>query len=360
MFDSNEKLVPIISSLHDTQFLPPYARVLLRADANVPLTHGIVSEAFRLKRVMPTLDALLQKKAFIRFITHIDTPHSFEPELSTRAIAQWLCKHGYTTVTVEENVRFDPREYTQSIEYAQELKRDATHYINDAFGSLHRTDTSLTTLAELFAPQCRSMGLLVEEELCILSRIRLSPQRPVVVVLGGGKRGKLQAVEHLLPYADTILLCPALSYFARSHPILSSHKRIFFPHDYLMSSSYPWQPPFHVIQAHDDINPQHVIAIGPKTIALWKPILETAGTIIFNGPMGDLAHPQTTVELHELLSIIAHSPAFSLVGGGDSVHALSIFGLMSKISYCSTGGGSMLAYLGGDQLPSLEILKGCL
>lgn len=351
MYDDTPHL--LVSPLHDHHFLPAHGRVLVRVDGNVPLKNGTIVDDLRLRRLLPTLDAIMRRTQQVRILTHLGHPNGHDPELSTRPLQVWFLEHGYP-VTVAENVRFDEREYHQSVAYAQELKGDAEYYINDAFGSIHRTDTSLATLAELFPPCARGIGLLMEEELRTLHTLQTRPARPVVMVLGGGKISKLAYLEQLCAYADALLLCPALSAHLSSAQVRSP--KLHVPCDYLVSTSYPWQPPFHLVMAEHDADPRTVISAGPQTIAAWQSILAAAGTIIFNGPMGNLALRATTTELHKLLDIIAHATAYTVVGGGDSLQALAHFGLTSDIAYCCTGGGSMLAFLSNAPLPGLELL----
>lgn len=364
----------LTSPLTDPDFLPLHAHVVVRADLNVPIVNKKIVDDFRLRSLTPTLDELIKRKAHIRLLTHIDKPHGFDPAYSTAPIATWLREQGYPvtnkkssdgTITVEENVRFDAREQEPDLTYAHTLVGSSDYYINDAFGSAHRHDTSLTLLAEQFDRDKRGIGLLMQKELATLGAIRTTPKRPVVMVLGGGKIDKLNTAAELIDFVDIMLLCPILgpvvSLF-HLHEIqdalekLNTTKKVHVPVDYLVSATFPWRPPFQIIPAHKLAGLHGAISAGPETIHAWKPILEQAGTIIFNGPMGNPSLPDTTVELHNLLTIIAHSNAFSIVGGGDSLHALDTFKLTSSISYCSTGGGSMLAYLAGEKLPALDVL----
>ena len=364
------------SPLHDPHFLPMGARVVLRADLNMPIVNGKILDDFRLRELLPTLDALLKKKAHIRLLTHIGKPNGPDAQLSTQPIAAWLKDHGYPlenkrkstegSIFVEENVRFDPREQEPDLQYAHKLTYNADYYINDAFGSVHRHNTSLTLLTEQFDSTKRGIGLLMEKELHTLGTVRTQPQRPVVLVLGGGKIDKLKIAAQLADsYADTLLLCPLLGPVValfHLHEVqdeiqkLQQSKKIKVPLDYMVSNNFPWRSPFHVVPAAKLAGLPLAVSIGPQTILAWKPILENAGTIIFNGPMGKASLPETTVELQELLNIIAHSSAYSIVGGGDSLQAVDTYNLTSSLSYCSTGGGAMLAYLAGEKLPALEAL----
>lgn len=364
----------LTSPLTDPDFLPLHARVILRADLNVPIINKKVVDDARLRRLLPTLDALLARKAHIRILTHIGTPDGFDAAYSTAPLATWFKQQGYTlatkkssqgAITVEENIRFDPREQEPDASYAHVLLGNSDYYINDAFGSVHRHDTSLTLLAQQCDSDKRGIGLLMQNELHTLGALRTQPKRPLVIVLGGGKIDKLTTAAHLLTIADMILLCPMLGPVVSSfhlHEVhdaiaqLTNNPKVYIPVDYRVSTTYPWRPPFHVVPAAKLTGLHLTVGAGPATIAAWQPLLEQAGTIIVNGPMGDISLPESTVELRELFSIIAHSAAYSVAGGGDTLHALDAFNLTSSFSYCSTGGGSMLAYLAGEQLPALDAL----
>lgn len=377
MYNNFETYYALTSPLMDPEYLPHHARVLLRVDANVPLVNKTITDDFRLRALLPTLNVLLARKATIRLLTHIGKPTRYDPSVSTQPIADWLTARGFPVYTsqnsfngsihVEENVRFDPREQQPDATYAQELASNSEYYFNDAFGSAHRHDTSLTLLAQQFPHDKRGIGLLMQKELHSLGTLREQPHRPVVMVLGGGKINKLTIASELIKrYADTLLLCPLLGPAVSLAHVHSGHsdleylhhnKQVIVPTDYLVSEQLPWKPPFSIIPAPQLSQIHQAISIGPDTLASWKPILKQAGTIIFNGPMGKMSIPKTTSYLKELLRMIAQSKAYSVIGGGDSLHAIDTYNLTSDISYCSTGGGSMLAYLAGSMLPALEALR---
>lgn len=355
-------------------------QVFVRADLNVPLKQGKIIDDTRLQKLRPTLDAILTKGGFITLATHIGRPKQYQQDLSTSSIiAPWLYQHGYDNrITLLENLRFFTEEMENSITFAKQLAQGMDYYLDDAFGSVHRSSTSLTTLPQLFDPEHRGIGLLIEQELATLSKLKYQAKKPFVLILGGEKvADKLPFLKSMLDHVTDILLCPAivgpflhtklnntdnaLVDEAQSIIALAQKKQIklHLPQDYLISqpgAKNIWIGPFSYRGA-STIGPEDLlVAIGPKTIAQWEPIIMQAETIFFNGPMGNLDKPETIQELKVLLQTIAQSPAWSIVGGGDSLAALQAFHLKQKVDFCSTGGGATLAYLSGQPLPALDAL----
>jgi phosphoglycerate kinase len=374
--------------------------ILLRADLNVPLQEGQVQDDFRLQELLPTLAFIKQKGAVSIIITHIDRPRKPQEHLSTKHLIPWFREKGFITefcpdayparcvtynshaeVIVMENSRFWPGEYNQDQAFAEQLALGMDYYINDAFGSEHRIDTSLTILPKLFPPERRSIGFLVERELRMLSSLK-NPRHPFVVIVGGAKiPDKLFLLEGLLSIADTMLICPALSFtFAASRgeeigkslvdPSLYN-KALFLLHTAATSSTVLMLPLDYIV-AKDTFTgplacyesnrfPHHGVGVacGPATITAWQPLIAQAQTIFFNGPMGDLTRPAASKTLQTLLEVItANTTAYKVIGGGDSLAAAHHFGLASLFDFCSTGGGATLAYLADKPLPGLDALIG--
>lgn len=345
-------------------------QVFVRADLNVSIEQGAIIDDTRLQAIRPTLDAILNKNGLITLATHIGRPAGYQENLSTQIIAQWLHTRGYDNhITVLENLRFFAGETDMSHTFAQQLAEGIDYYVDDAFASAHRSSASLTIMPQLFDREHKSIGLLVERELSELSKLKYHAKKPFVLIVGGGKAvEKLPFLQNMLDLVSDILLCPAFAnIFLTNTPqaqnviALAQQKQVKFhlPIDYLVSHpSTPnlWSQPF-IYKKTSEIKPEDsIIAIGPQTIEQWKPIIMNAQTIFFNGPMGNLKQPATIETLHKLLQLIAESPAWSVVGGGDSLAALHTFGLQNKIGFCSTGGGATLAYLSNQTLPALDAL----
>lgn len=360
--------------------------VFVRADINVPLHDGAILDDARLQALRPTLDYILAHGGRITLGTHIGRPHGFEQKLSTNPLQAWLNHHGYDhRVTLLENLRFSLEEKAGNLLFAQELAQNIDYYIDDAFASLHDTDTSLTIMPKLFDAQHKGIGFLVERELGMLNTIKYNAQQPYVWILGGGKAAsKLPLLETLLRSAHTlvtdIMLCPALSWpfwhlaqekkrhvvtpeqeilvhLAKTIIDLAQQKQVtlHLPQDYLVGTD-GWNGKFMVKRAEAVTEDDMMIAIGPETVKLWTPIISQAKTIFFNGPMGDLEKAETIESLKAVLHVITQSNAVSIVGGGNSHAALQLFGLADKVTFCSTGGGATLAYLSGQRLPALDAL----
>lgn len=371
-------------------------RVFVRADLNVPLKNGIIEDDFRLKAAQPTLDLLLAEGARIVIGTHIGRPTGYDKHLSTTHLIPWFRDHSYTAffastleeayiysqrlkpgeLLIVENLRFSEHEKQPSYVFATQLARLADYYINDAFGLLHRNDTSITLLPQLYPKEKKTIGLLVEKELSVLEHLRTNARRPFLIFLGGGKvKDKLPLIEQILPFVDTVVVGPALSFtflkaqghsigrslvedslISTAHAIYKKAKelqvKLLLPHDYLIALN-TIRGPVEIVPA--DAIPERGIGltVGPKTLELYEKEVLQAGTIVLNGSMGIEEQPQSLESMYILLRTIAQSTAYSMIGGGESVAAVYHYGLELDISFCSSGGGSTLAYLSHRELPGL-------
>jgi len=369
-------------------------KVLLRADLNVPLAHDRIASDFRLKALKPTLDILVAKKACILLITHIGQPVDQDPHVSTKLLIPWFKEHEYTIVhaqTIEEaaklfapsqivlleNIRFWSEEKAQSPALAHALRACTAFFVQDAFGTLHRNDTTIAHLPLLYAQEHRTIGLLVERELAALNAILVKPKKPVFACIGGAKIAtKLPLIHNLLSLAPCVALLPPLSLaFAHAknqqtgatpidatcnsivRTILGTarkkNKRLLLPTDYLVSTN-GWAGPYTAVSAKNLASNEFVITIGPETVLQYQQESAQAHTIIFNGPSGELAYPATCFAVRDLLASWCNSSAYRLVAGADSLALLQYFDLQKCVSYCSSGGGASITYLSGKKLPGLE------
>ena len=372
--------------------------VVLRVDFNVPCSRGHVADDFRIRAVLPTIDYILGDGGTIILLTHIGRPTKNDPKLSTRCLQKWFDNIGYkayfaqtidqakklaeqynNTIIILENLRFFPEEQTPNNFFAHQLAQLGEYFINDAFGTMHRTDTSMTLLPKQFPKEKRCFGFLTEIELDILNRIIRKPNRPFVAILGGGKiASKLPLVGHMLDIADTILLCPAIVFtFAKASgktigkSLIDESKidtcieimkaaqkkevKLEFPADYQVAKGTLNGPLSYT--NNDSIEDEfYGISIGPETSALYSDIIKKAGTIFFNGTMGFADQPETMHASHTLLKNMAHARGTKIIAGGDSVAAAQSIGVAAAIDHLSTGGGATLAYLSGTPLPGLDAL----
>ena len=379
--------------------------VFLRADLNVPLVNGHIASDFRLKALLPTLNILVTKGARIVLATHLGRPKRVNTLLSTQLLLPWFVEHGYRVcfaptierahelldhaqpgeIIVLENMRFFPQEQTPDIQFARQLAALACYYVTDAFGVLHRTDTSVALMPQLYTRDCKTIGLLVEKELSVLARLKHNPPRPFAFVLGGGKiKDKIPLLAALLVLntLDTVLLCPAVSFtflkvlgcptgnslveesmLEQAQYILTTALnrgiKLLLPLDYLITSeasslSRSLKPPFVLTPAHA-LGPHNSgVSFGPETLRLYRPYLEQASTIFINGASCIAEYPSSCPYFYALLQAAADSPAWSIVAGGDSVAGVYALGIEKSISFCSTGGGATLTYLSDKLLPGLE------
>jgi phosphoglycerate kinase len=388
----------ILIASHLATFSLHGQRVFVRADLNVPLHHDTIINDHRLKGLLPTLSCLRDRGALLIVATHLGRPNHEDQHLSTRHLIPWFKCHGYEvifeanlerayqiSITLQpnqllllENLRFFPGEKTDDMLFAQQLKKLADYYVNDAFGVLHRHDTSITVLPDLFAPDKRTIGLLVEHELTMLHKLLENPARPFVMALGGGKvADKIPMLKHLLSTVDMLLLCPAIVFTflkAKNQPIGKSlvdlqgvelcteimHQatrqgvKIITPIDYQIAYE-TFDGPLSYADANQLPDNAVGISIGPKTAALFTKYISKARTVFYNGTMGTLNRPDTLQGMHALLqAMAANTHALSVVAGGDSVAVAYKYNLNRAISLLSTGGGSTLAYLSGAPLPGLQ------
>lgn len=370
-------------------------QVLLRADLNVPLQNGAIANEFKIKALLPTINYILEHGARITLLTHLGRPKGPDPKYSTRPLAEWFNHHGFATAFIEtptekpdpkaqitllENLRFFPGEKGRDETFAKQLKTLGDIYVNDAFGVLHRNDTSVTLLPALFNPEERTIGFLVEQELTALSRLVDNPAQPFVFICGGGKiHDKLPLIEAMLDRVQSILFCPAVactvskalgksvgkslvddsSLTAVSEFLKKAFEkgvRILLPSDYQVAKDN-LQGPLASVCADEFPFDALAISIGSCTIECFAKEIKEAKTIFFNGLPGFLDRPETLQGAAGIFKAMGNSSGFSVIGGGDSVAAAQELGLDDRIDYLSTGGGASLAYLAGEELPGLKVFN---
>lgn len=378
-------------------------RVLVRVDYNVPLDdEGHVGDATRIDATLPTLRYLLEAGARPVLMSHLGRPDGkVVPKMSLRPVATELEKrigvpvHFCSDITSDgaleasknlptgellllENTRFHPGERANDAEFAAALARLGDLYVNDAFGSTHRAHASVVGVTRHLRPAVA--GLLVEDELAALSRLRESADRPFVVAFGGAKIGdKLPLVELFVDRADTLLIGGALAntFLAAAgyetgkslvedeavplaREVLDSPEIVLrLPEDLVVGPPDGARGDIRVVAA--DQIPAELAAydIGPKTRDGFAEVIEAAATFFWNGPMGWFENPafaDGTRAVATAAARAAEDGAFCVVGGGDSARAIHEAGLEDRVSHVSTGGGASLEYLARGTLPGLEAL----
>lgn len=296
-------------------------KVLVRCDVNVPFSReGKISDDFRIKQTLPTLEFLEKEKAEIILMSHLAGGKSLDPVWKKIKIkAKFL-----------DNLRLDKREKENDDSLAKELSSLANIYINDAFGVCHRAHASVVGIPK-YLPS--GAGLLLEKEIKALNKVLENPQRPLVAIIGGAKiESKSKVIDSFLKTADHVLIGGKIGRSEQLEKIDSS--KLVLPKDYL-----------------DGFD------IGAKTIKTFKEIIETARTIVWAGPMGlfeERKYEKGTKEIAQ--AILKNKKAFKVAGGGDTLFALRKFKLKG-FNHLSTGGGAMLAFLAKEKLPGLEALK---
>ena len=383
-------------------------RVFLRADLNVPLKDGAITDATRIQETLPTLNRLLQGGASVVLASHLGRPKGkgFEPEFSLAPVAAWLKDKGFDLtlaagvagpeveaqaqalrpgqVLLLENLRFEPGETKNDPEFAKALARLADAYVDDAFGSAHRAHASVSGMVPDFAPDRVAAGLLMEKELAALGKVMHDPRRPLLAIMGGSKvSDKIGIIRHFLGKADAILVGGAMTFTflkAMGVPIGTSRceddklelandlrreaeaagTRLVLPADHLVAEKLDASAECSI--THDQAVPDGRMGldIGPETVALYAEEIRKAMTILWNGPMGVFElepFASGTLTLAEELAAAADRGAFVLVGGGDSVTAAAKAGVTARLGHISTGGGASLEFLSGMELPGVAALQ---
>jgi len=323
-------------------------RVLLRVNYDVPLKNDFewqVADSSRIDESLATINFLLQKKAKIILLSHLGRPGGeVNPDLSLKPIVDYLSnklnkqiplakefdKLPDNELVMLENLRFWFQEEANDLVFAQNLAKMGDFFINDAFACSHRSHASIVGLPQ-FLPS--AIGFDFQKEMEILSKVKDNPQRPLVIILGGAKKDKLDKLELLSEWADFVLIGGKLPEFLGKEN--NNDKLKVAVLDY----------------SKQDIN--------SKSISQFEAIIKMAKTIIWAGPMGVCKAKESTLATQRLAQAIVESGASSLIGGGDTEAILTKLGLIEKINNVSSGGGAMLEFLAEDSLPGIDaILKG--
>jgi phosphoglycerate kinase len=377
-------------------------RVLVRVDFNVPLDGGQVGDDTRIRAALPTIELLRERGAALVLVSHLGRPKgkvaaelSMQPvgerlgELLGVAVKQAPAVVGEEVETMAaglsagdvlllENVRFEPGETENDPALAKALAALADVYVNDAFGAAHRAHASTEGVAHLLPGYA---GLLLEREVTELTRVVESPERPLVVVLGGAKvSDKIGVIDRFLEIADRILIGGAMCFsFFRAQDVptgsslveeagvslaaealkraAESDCELSLPTDLVLGEEFDAATEVRLAAGVVVPDGWMGLDIGPVTAAAYAKAIEAAGTVLWNGPMGAFELEPFAAGTKAVAEAVAASPATTVVGGGDSVAALHQFGLAEKVNWVSTGGGASLELLEGKKLPGVEALR---
>jgi phosphoglycerate kinase len=387
-------------TVHDLE-IPAGERVLARVDFNVPLEGGRITDDSRIRAALPTIELLLERGARLILCSHLGRPKGRDPETSLRPVSSRLgelidapvhqapevigpeVRRGVDrlaagSVLVLENTRWERGETENDPALSEELASLAEAYVDDAFGAAHRAHASTVGVPERLRPAVA--GLLLEREVTTLRGIVESPQRPLVVVLGGAKvSDKIALIDKFLDTADALLIGGAMCFsFFRAQGIPtgdslveeegvelarralekaeSSDCRLVLPVDLVLGDRFDADAERRDHDGTDVPDGWMGLDIGPHSTQAYADEVSGAGTVFWNGPMGAFELAPFAAGTRGVAEAVAAAPGTTVVGGGDSAAALAEFGLDDRVDHLSTGGGAALELLEGKPLPGLEVL----
>ncbi|MFN7662254.1 MAG: phosphoglycerate kinase [Alphaproteobacteria bacterium] len=384
-----------------SDFVVQGKKVVVRADLNVPLFQGQITDNSRILAVLPTLQELLEKGASVILISHLGRPKNREAEFSLRPVAEEIkqllspssfyfaetleeaqlhstrLKPGY--VMMMENLRFYAEEEENDKAFSQKLAQLGDIYVNDGFSVSHRAHASVEGITH-FLPSCA--GRLLESELTHLEKFLTHPRPPVVAILGGSKIStKLGLIKNLLPKVNTLLIGggmagtllsaqgisvgaslqePQMKDEALSLLRLAQQKKceIVLSTDVMVATHPDTVEGKRLCSVHDIADHEMIMDVGPETIALFQQKLKNAKTVVWNGPLGRVEVPSFAQGTESVAQFLAQQKDMITVsGGGDTVAILNKLGLVERFSYVSLSGGAFLEWLEGKVLPGLVALE---
>lgn len=383
-------------------------KALIRVDFNVPLDENFkVTDTTRIEAAKPTIDKILKDGGSVILMSHLGRPKGVEEKYSLKHIVDTASnilgvevkfiadsigseveqaakdlKPG--EVLLLENLRFYKEEEAGDEDFAKKLASLGDVYVNDAFGTAHRAHASTTIIANYF-PENKVFGELLAKEIDSLNKVLRNSEKPVTAVLGGSKvSSKITVIENILDKVDHLIIGGGMTFtFIKAQggkigdsiceddkqdlalEILAKAKeknvQIHIPVDVIAADDFKNDANTQVVDVTAIPDGWQGLDAGPKSLENFKKVILESKTILWNGPLGVFEmenFAKGTIELGNFIAEATEKGAFSLVGGGDSVAAVKQFGLESKMSYVSTGGGAMLEMLEGKTLPGIAAIQG--
>jgi len=382
-------------------------RAVIRVDFNVPINeNGDVTDRTRIEAAKPTIDYIRAQGGSCVLLSHLGRPKGVDLSQSLQKIVATVTEVletpvqfcsttvgedaekkaqnlGPGEVLLMENLRFHPEETEGELSFSKQLAQLGTIYVNDAFGTAHRAHASTTIMAQFFNEN-KCFGALLEKEILAIEKVMKTGASPILAIIGGAKvSSKITIIESLLEKVDHLLIGGGMVYtFTKAlggsvgnsicepeycdyaltliEKAKAKGVKIHLPVDVVAGDSFSNeanQKTFDVMEIPDG---WEAMDAGPKSIEQFHELVLNCKTILWNGPLGVFEFPafaKGTIAIGESIGQATKGGAFSLVGGGDSVAAVKQFGLASKMSYISTGGGAMLESLEGKSLPGIEALQ---
>ena len=379
-------------------------RVLVRCDFNVPLKDGEITNDKRIVAALPTIKYLMEQGAKVILCSHLGRPKGeYKPEFSLAPVAKRLSEYLGVDVPLAEdenvvgdnakkmaadlqdgqvmlleNVRYRAEETKNEENFSKELASLADLFVNDAFGTAHRAQCSTTGVASYLPAAC---GYLIQKEIQFMGGALADPKRPLVAILGGAKvSDKIGVISNLIDKCDTIIIGGGMAYtfmkylghnigtslleadwVDKAGEMMQTAKdkgvKFLIPIDNRCGKEYKEDTEVLVCKSDDIPDGWMGLDIGPKTEKLFADAIDGAGTVIWNGPMGVSEWDNFASGTIAVAKAIADSGAISIIGGGDSVAAVTKLGFADQMSHISTGGGASLEFLEGKELPGIAALQ---
>lgn len=321
---------------------PASKRVIVRCDFDVPTEDGKITEDIRIRHNLATLKFIRERAGKLLLISHLGRPKGPDPRLSLHTVLplleellgekvvfqEDLQKQPQGEIVLLENLRFWPEEEANEPVFAAKIASLGDAYVQECFSAAHRTHASIVGVAKLLP---NYLGLNLAKEIDELNKVLKSSDHPITALIGGAKiETKLPAITNLAKVTDQVLVGGKLMFEVKDTTL-----------------------PANVLVAKDAIEGKD---IGPETIKVFGEIIAKSKLVVWNGPMGLFEEERYAFGTKGVAQAVAESPAYSVVGGGDTISALDALGLLEEIDFVSMGGGAMLDFLAGKRLPGLEIL----